>query len=622
MDVNAQQNNQNIIINGYKLIRPINSGNFGNVLLMEKDGHRYAVKQIKEIPKGSPYEKRLQREAIIPLNLNHENLIYYYGSFVENNTTYLVLEYYEGNNLEELIEENIKNKTHISQNLIITILKQCLSALCYLHDNNISHRDIKPSNILINKDNKIKLIDYGFIVCLNEYDNVLSGGKSRIGDRKYICPEILYIETNKYDYKGDIFCLGYTIFELMYLHRPTDIVGKNLVRINSREINNIIDNQYDQGLVELIEHMHKYYIEDRPSARESLEKLLTIEQRINNNYIIKNPEMNLKEIISAMKCVLHFFIQIEGIIDLLSQDIKRFESQLIAKFKNDNKLNNNIISNLFIYRFLDVLSKVTKWKNKQISDKDYEDSIKDFILTVNNRQNNKFDGSPLPLKLFYNILFIINREYNYNEKNIPDFLEPKFVGLLSDVNKKPTLAKIDEFKNKYKTSFLHDFYYMLIPITKCSKCDTVFKISETEVKFYLSLDNKQNDNIINDLVYNIFKPEKLDRICNCITHKGDYIGQKFVFSNLPKYLVFEIKEENVPIILSKILDMNSYTVSNENNNFYELFSIIYKDQDNYTILYKNQNNWEIYNNNIIINYVPISNIYNAVSLAIYKIRSI
>jgi hypothetical protein len=69
----------------------------------------------------------------------------------------------------------------------------------------------------------------------------------------------------------------------MYLHRPTDIVGKNLVRINSREINNIIDNQYDQGLVELIEHMHKYYIEDRPSARESLEKLLTIEQRINNN---------------------------------------------------------------------------------------------------------------------------------------------------------------------------------------------------------------------------------------------------------------------------------------------------------------------------------------------------
>jgi serine/threonine protein kinase len=93
MDVNAQQNNQNIIINGYKLIRPINSGNFGNVLLMEKDGHRYAVKQIKEIPKGSTYEKRLQREAIIPLNLNHENLIYYYGSFVENNTTYLVLEY-------------------------------------------------------------------------------------------------------------------------------------------------------------------------------------------------------------------------------------------------------------------------------------------------------------------------------------------------------------------------------------------------------------------------------------------------------------------------------------------------------------------------------------------------
>ena len=163
---------------------------------------------------------------------------------------------------------------------------------------------------------------------------------------------------------------------------------------------------------------------------------------------------------------------------------------------------------------------------------------------------------------------------------------------------------------------------MLIPLTKCFQCDCVFKISAPEIKFYLSLDNKKTDNILTDLVYDIFQPEKLNKVLNCKDHKGDYVGQKFIFSNLPKYLVFEIKSQKEPITLNKILDMNSYITSNGKNNFYELFAVIYNEQDNYTILYKNQDNWELYNKNLIINYNKVSNIYNSVSLVIYKIKGI
>ena len=68
--------------------------------------------------------------------------------------------------------------------------------------------------------------------------------------------------------------------------------------------------------------------------------------------------------------------------------------------------------------------------------------------------------------------------------------------------------------------------------------------------------------------------------------------------------------------------MNSYIISNGKKNFYELFSVFYKEQDNYTVLYKNQNSWEMYNKNLIINYNQISNVYNSVSLVIYKIKGI
>ena len=119
---------------------------------MEKDGKFYAVKEIKQnpIPNTSKFLE-LQREKKLPLNLKHETIVQFFGSFKENGKEYLVSEFFEGTNLETLIKENIKNNTRISQNLIILILKQILSGLAYLHENGICHRDIKPENILINE---------------------------------------------------------------------------------------------------------------------------------------------------------------------------------------------------------------------------------------------------------------------------------------------------------------------------------------------------------------------------------------------------------------------------------------------------------------------------------------
>ena len=112
---------------------------------------------------------------------------------------------------------------------------------------------------------------------------------------------------------------------------------------------------------------------------------------------------------------------------------------------------------------------------------------------------------------------------------------------------------------------------------------------------------------------------------NCLGHKGDYLKQKFFLTNLPRYLVFEIKNQNEPIILNKIIDMDNYTTSTQRqNNYYELNAVFYKDQNiSNIVLIKNNyyKKWISYNNNSLTYFDEISNIFNYVSFVIYRIKN-
>ena len=609
---------ENKIINGYKLIKELGHGNFGVVMKMEKDGKFYAVKEIKQnpIPNTRKFIE-LQREKKLPLNLKHESVVQFFGSFQENGKEYLVTEFFEGKNLETMIKENIQNNTHISQDVIILILKQILSGLVYLHEMDICHRDIKPENILINDKNEVKIIDFGLATYLSGGPGFLEGGKTYVGDKKYVPPEIIYEEVDKYDLKGDIFCLGYTIFELMNLYLPTVIDSKTLIRVNTQVKSDKYI--YDEDLVELIDEMYKYYIDDRPSAKEALDRLNFIEEKIKNNVnpninnSINKTEIKMKEISSVMKCILNIFSQIEGIFPILEKSL------LLMKYKLKNSFNIK-----FTKLFNDILFNIIKWEKKEITDKNLDDYINDFIITYNNRHNNKMN-LPLPLKTFYNILSIINREFNSLKFKPQSILEANFEGILANIKKEQTLKFIEELKPKYRSFLIPYFYFLLIPLTKCSKCENVFKLFEPEIKFYITLDNQQNNNIISDLVYNLFLPENMNQEVNCLGHKGDYVKLKFFLTNLPRYVVFEIKNQNVPIILNKIINMDNYTTStNKGNNYYELIAVFYKDQNDSNIaLIKNIQNkkWISYCNNSLTFYDEITNIYSSVYFVIYGIKN-
>ena len=299
---------------------------------------------------------------------------------------------------------------------------------------------------------------------------------------------------------------------------PTVINSKTLVRVNTKVNNDKFI--YDEDLVELIDEMYKYYIDDRPSAKEALDRLILIEEKIknnvNNNIKSNKLEIKMKETISVMKCILHFFYQIEGILPLLEKAVALMNLKLKEK----------ITTIKFTKIFYDILDKFKKWENKEISDQNLDDYIKDFVITFNNRHNNK-SNLPLPFKIFCIILNIINREFNSLKLNPELILEAKFDGILSSIKKEPIQKLIEELKPIYRSPLIPYFYYLIIPLTKCSKCENVFKLFEPEIKFYLTLDNQNSNNIISDLSYNLFLPENMNQEVNCLGHKGDYIKKNF-----------------------------------------------------------------------------------------------
>lgn len=99
----------------------------------------------------------LRRELQIQKILRHEHIVKMHTSFEKDGYLYIVLEYIKHGNLFEFMR-----KRKLTQEQILDIFYQILTAIDYLHDKQILHRDIKPENVLMEDESTIKLCDFGF----------------------------------------------------------------------------------------------------------------------------------------------------------------------------------------------------------------------------------------------------------------------------------------------------------------------------------------------------------------------------------------------------------------------------------------------------------------------------
>lgn len=204
-------------IGPFRVVSHIASGGMGEVYLAkhEEKGRLVAVKVLpEEFLKDRKRSQYLDRELKIARKLRHPNVVDIYGLYRENGIGYLIMEYLDGGNLRK----HIKARDLTLADILEIMLKIC-EGLHYIHNHkledghfhSIIHRDIKPENILLSKNGRIKVADFG--LSLHEDTWAWRKTKSRAGTPLYMSPE--QIRGKPLDVRTDIYSLGLVLYELL-----------------------------------------------------------------------------------------------------------------------------------------------------------------------------------------------------------------------------------------------------------------------------------------------------------------------------------------------------------------------------------------------------------------------
>ena len=220
-------------IGKYKILGVLGKGGMGIVYkALDPDIEReVAIKTIRfdnfhEGTQKDDLMARFIREARAAGKLAHPNIVTVYDVGREEDLTYIVMQYVEGQSLQGLIDSGKR----LSPPEIDALMKPVADALDYAHNNGIIHRDIKPANILIDKARKPFLADFG--VARMDTSTMTQSGTA-VGTLSYMSPE--QIKGHTVDRRSDIFALGIILYELLSGKMPFE--GENISTIVYKIVN-------------------------------------------------------------------------------------------------------------------------------------------------------------------------------------------------------------------------------------------------------------------------------------------------------------------------------------------------------------------------------------------------
>lgn len=206
----------------YEILEQIGSGGMSVVYKAKchKLNRLVAIKVLKEeFCNDSSFVSKFKMEAQSAAGLSHPNIVSVYDVIDEGKLHYIVMELIEGITLKSYIQK--KGRLEIKETIGIAI--QVAQGIAAAHEQHIIHRDIKPQNMIISRDGKVKVADFGIARAVSAQTMT----SSAMGSVHYISPE--QARGGFSDERSDIYSLGVTMYEMVTGRVPFD--GDNTVAI-------------------------------------------------------------------------------------------------------------------------------------------------------------------------------------------------------------------------------------------------------------------------------------------------------------------------------------------------------------------------------------------------------
>jgi len=199
----------------YKVLEKLGAGGMAQVFLCEHKlmRRRVAIKVLPVVKANDPSSlERFYREARAVAAVDHPNIVRAYDIDQEENLHFLVMEYVDGTNLQDLVKKfgplNVVRSCHYIYGAAV--------GLQHAHEIGLVHRDIKPGNILIDRAGVVKILDMGLARFFHDEEDILTKkyDENVLGTADYLAPEQA-LDSHTVDIRADIYSLGATFYFLL-----------------------------------------------------------------------------------------------------------------------------------------------------------------------------------------------------------------------------------------------------------------------------------------------------------------------------------------------------------------------------------------------------------------------
>lgn len=195
----------------------------------EQESRTVAIKVLRaEYESDMEFVRRFSREVEAAAKMAHENIVNLLDVGIDGEMRYIVMEYVEGRTLKDMICD--EGRIHPDLALRMTI--RILAAVDHAHRNGIVHRDIKPQNILVDREGRIKVADFGIARLKASQTTNLDNDASAMGSVHYLSPEQAKGEVT--DEQSDLYSVGVVLYEMLTGKVPFD--GDNGIAVALKHV--------------------------------------------------------------------------------------------------------------------------------------------------------------------------------------------------------------------------------------------------------------------------------------------------------------------------------------------------------------------------------------------------